>query len=257
MSAEKARLKDRSIDDPNRFQDLRFAIKRKGFLTQFYFEIYKRYAATLSRCPKDGVALELGSGAGFVKEALPDVVTSDVISYPEIDQKLDACAMPFGDNALRAILMFDVFHHIPDVEKFLREAQRCLKPGGRCLVIDPYLGWLSTPLYKFIHHEPFRPQAKDWKFDSKGPLSDANIALAWMVFIRDRKKFQKLFPDLEIVSLTPHSPFRYWFAGGLRSWSLVPSKSFNLMTKLDNLLVRLTPRLASFMDIEIVKKTDR
>ena len=250
-------MKVNSIDDPGRVKELRLLIKRKGFLSQFYSEIYERYRATLNRSPKDGIALELGSGAGFVKEVLPDIVTSDVISYSGVDRKLDACDMPFENEALRAILMFDVFHHIPDVERFLNEAQRCLKPGGRCLIIDPYLGWLTTPIFKFIHHEPFHPEALDWRFDSKGPLSDANVALAWMVFKRDREKFKKLFPALEIVSISPHSPLRYWFAGGLRSWSLMPSRSFRFMTKIDSMLVGMTPRLASFMDIEIVKLPNR
>jgi SAM-dependent methyltransferase len=244
---------DVSIDDPGRFENLRSLIKRKGFLEKFYREIYSRYAETLARCPQSGVAIELGSGAGFVKEVIPEVVTSDVIPYEGVDRELDACALPFEDRSLRAILMFDVFHHIPDVEKFLTEADRCLKPGGRCLIIDPYLGWLTNPIFRFIHHEPFHPEAPEWRFESKGPLSDANVALAWMVFQRDRERFEKVFPRLRVDSITPHSPLRYWLAGGLRKWSLAPSSSFGFMSKVDEMLVKMTPRLASFMDVELVK----
>lgn len=149
--------------------------------------------------------------------------------------------------------MFDVFHHIPDVELFLKEAVRCLKPGGRILIVDGYLGWISRPIFKWIHHEPYSPETKDWKFESQGPLSDANTALAWVVFERDRSRFERLFPQFKIASTTPHSPLRYWIAGGLKRWSLTPSASFGLMTRLDQLLVKITPQFVSFVDIEIEK----
>lgn len=241
------------LDDPKRYDEISTTLRRKKFLRSFYLEVYQRYASILARCPKDGIALELGSGAGFVKEILPEVITSDVIDYQGVDRKLDARALPFENESLRAILMFDVFHHIPDVEKFLFEAQRCLKPGGRIFIVDSYLGWISTPIFKFFHHEPFVPEASSWKFDSKGPLSDSNTALSWIVFKRDRAKFEALYPQLKIEGTVPHSPLRYWMSGGMKSWSLVPGSCFGIMSKIDSLLIRATPKFASFVDIEIVK----
>ena len=181
-------------------------------------------------------------------------MTSDTIPYEGVDRVVDATMMPFADESLRAICMTNVFHHIPDVEAFLREATRCLIPGGRVLIVDQHPGWISTPIYKNIHHEPFRMNAVDWRFDSTGPLSGANGALAWIVFRRDRKRFEASFPELELTQYRPHSPLRYWLSGGLKPWSLLPQWAFGVATKLDRALIAIAPETGSFVDVELLKR---
>jgi SAM-dependent methyltransferase len=241
------------LDDPCRVHELRALIERKGALRRLYAEVYERYAACLARCPPGGTAIELGSGAGFVQSVLPDVVTSDTIPYEGVDKVVDATRMPFADGSLRGIFMLNVFHHIPDVAGFLREAERCLKPGGRVLIVDQFPGWFSSVIYKRLHHEPFRPDAKEWAFDSEGPLSGANGALAWIVFRRDRERFEAMFPKLNLERFEPHTPLRYWLSGGLKRWTLLPGFAFRLATWIDRLLVRISPGFASFVDIELVR----
>jgi SAM-dependent methyltransferase len=242
------------LDDPRRIEEIRALIRRKGFLRRYYREIYERYKHCLSRAPGSGPAVELGSGGGFVKEVIPEFVTSDTLPYVGVDRIIDATRLPFDDETVRAICMTNVFHHIPDVEAFLREAQRCLVPGGRVLIVDQHPGWISTPIYRSMHHEPFHMDALDWKFDSTGPLSAANGALAWIVFRRDRVRFESSFPQLELVRYEPHSPVRYWLAGGLKRWSLFPACAFGLATALDRALLAVTPETGSFVDVELLKK---
>ena len=91
-------------------------------------------------------------------------------------------------------------------------------------------------ILKFAHHEPFNPKSKTWAFHATGPLSSANGALCWIIFYRDRKRFEQLFPDLCIHSITPHSPLYYWLAGGLRSWSLLPGSLFHLVSTLEDVM---------------------
>jgi SAM-dependent methyltransferase len=242
------------LDGAERFDFLRDTITRKAGLRMFYREVYGSYRACVARCAGvSGTVLELGSGGGFAKELLPELVTSDVIPYPGVDQVVDATKMPFGDESLKAILMFDVFHHIPDVEAFLREADRCLKPGGRVLVVDQFFGVFSRVILRYFHHEGFEPTAHDWKFESKGPLSSANGALPWIVFCRDRAKFEKLFPRLRIETIRPHSPLRYWMSGGLKRWSLLPGRLFGFVGGVEKVALKLSPKFASFFDVEIVK----
>lgn len=242
------------LDNPERATELRALIDQKPFLKRYYREIYSKYQACLARCPSGGVALELGSGAGFVKEVIPEMITSDTLPYEGVDQVVDATRMPFASQSVRMIAMLNVFHHIPDVVAFLKEAERCLLPGGRILIIDQYPGWIGAPIYRHAHHEPYRPEAQEWKFESTGPLSGANGALAWIVFERDREKFEKLFPKLRIARFEPHSPLRYWVSGGLRKWSLVPGWGFGIATALDRTLIRLSRRFGSFVDIELVRE---
>lgn len=242
------------LDDPSRIDEIRGLIRDKDGLRLFYEEVYAKYAACLARCPAEGLAVELGSGGGFVQELLPEVVTTDTIAYAGVDRVVDATAMPFGDGTVRALFLMNVFHHIPDVEAFLREAERCLVPGGRVFIFDQNRGLISTPILKYAHHEPYDPHARDWKFASSGPLSGANGALAWIVFRRDRAAFERRFPELRLLRYEPCAPLRYWMAGGLKKWSLLPRWAFGAATRVDESLVRLSPRFGSFVDIEIERR---
>ena len=239
------------LDDPSRIGEIRELIRTKAALRQFYDEVYSKYREVLARCPKEGLAVELGSGGGFAKDAVPGIVTSDTIAYEGVDRVVDATQMPFADGELRALFLMNVFHHIPDVGAFLHEAERCLAPGGRIYMFDQYPGWISTPILKHAHHEPFTPDAEEWTFASSGPLSGANGALAWMVFERDLQKFEERFSKLRLARFSPCAPLRYWIAGGLKAWSLLPGWAFGAATALDASLVALTPKLGSFVDIEI------
>jgi SAM-dependent methyltransferase len=241
------------LDDPGRADELRCRIQQKTALRRLYEETYQRWADCLRRCPADGLAVELGSGGGFVKQVLPAVVTTDVIEYAGVDRVVDATRMPFADGSLRALFLLNVLHHVPDVAAFLREAARCLAAGGRVLIVDQYPGLIGGPVYRFLHHEPFDARAADWRFPSKGPLSDANGALAWIVFERDRERLLREHPALQLVAFRPHTPLRYWLAGGLKKWSLLPGPLFPLATALDRALVGISRRFGSFVDIELCR----
>ena len=242
------------LDDPGRIGELRKLIQGKAGLRSYYLETYRRYSQCLQRCPGEGIALEIGSGGGFVKEMIPEILTSDTLPYSGVDRVIEARAMPFQESSLKAIFMLNVFHHIPDVAAFLKEAERCLKPEGRLLIVDQHPGWIGWPIYRFLHHEPFNSKAESWQFQSTGPLSGANGALAWIVFQRDRDRFNSLFPLLEILRYEPHTPLRYWLSGGLKRWSLVPKWGVDWVGWVDKLLIKVSKEFGTFVDIEIAKR---
>jgi SAM-dependent methyltransferase len=244
-------LRPLKSEDASLLTSIRLRIRRKRALSLFYEEVYRKYAACLARCPTDGIAVELGSGGGFVKSVLPCVMTSDVVGYPEVDCVVDATRMPFDDESLRAILMMNVFHHIPDVVAFLNQATRCLKPGGRIFMLDQHLTWFSRLVYRYGHAEPFDPESPEWRFE--GRLSGANGALAYVVFERDRHIFEQRFPRLRLVTFRSHTPLRYFLAGGLRNWTLLPGWASSVAAALDDKLIGVWPTAGSFVDIEIVK----
>lgn len=187
--------------------------ERKKCLAAIYREWYEILAANLSSRP--GLQLELGSGAGFIKSVIPEVITSDVMEGIGTDRILNALDVGSAfQQQLSNLLLINVFHHIPDSRAFLTAAQEALVPGGRLLMIEPWNNSWSRLCYRLVGHEPFDPAQIGWSFPSQDPLLDSNQAQAWIVFQRDRKLFATEFPCLSILAIQPLMPFAYLLSGG-------------------------------------------
>ena len=207
-----------SVDDPRTTLLRRSIIQDKPFLRALYTEWYERIVGVL---PNKNTVLELGSGAGFLQQFLPEVITSEVFETPGVRLIADACNLPLPNQSLDAIVMTDVFHHIPDVGSFLLEAARCIRPGGKIVMIEPWRNPWSEWVYTHLHSEPFSPDS-DWKIPNYGPLSGANGALPWIVFQRDRALFEAQYPQWLIKNIEPMMPFSYLLSGGVSMRSLMP-----------------------------------
>jgi SAM-dependent methyltransferase len=214
------------LDAPETTAQRREIVRSKAFLRAIYREWYEAIIQRLP--PPPGAVLELGSGAGFLKEALPEVITSDLLPLPGVDRVIDARALPFEDGALRALAMTNVLHHVPEVRRFLAECQRCLRPGGRVIMIEPWNTWWSRLVYAQLHHEPFDPDAAEWTFPESGPLSGANGALPWILASRDRATLEREFPRLGVQEVHPIMPLRYLASGGISLRSLQPGWAHGL-----------------------------
>lgn len=225
-------------------------IRNKKFLKQLYLEWYTNLK-NLSSFKDDGNYLEIGSGSGFFKEVIPNLITSDVMLFPGVDKIVYANNIPFADNSLDAIFMVDVFHHIPDVEIFLKEVNRVLKQKGCLIMSEPWYSPWSKFIYQNFHHEPFDIHA-NWKLEFDGPLSSANGALPWIVFCRDRLKFETKFPNLKIEQIIYHTPVRYLLSGGVSLKQLVPNFLFRSITHLER--IAASKRFSMFANIVIVKQ---
>jgi SAM-dependent methyltransferase len=224
------------INDPRTTQLRRGIVEGNRFLWRIYDEWYRTIASRVPDGP--GRVFELGSGAGFLRRYIPDLITSEMFPTTGIDLILDARDMPFASGSLKAIAMVDVMHHIPDVRLFLNEAQRTLRPGGGLLMIEPWVSTWSRLIYTHLHHEPFDPAAQGWTFPESGPLSGANVALPWIVFKRDRVAFEAEFPGLQIEQIFPSMPFRYLVSGGVSMRPLMPEMSFGLWKAIESSLER-------------------
>ena len=186
----------------------------------------------------------------YVPPRFEDVITSDVFPVPGVDRVIDARDLPFEDERLKAIVMTNVFHHIPDVAPFLTEAQRALRPGGRIVMVEPWnTGW-SKFLHESFHNEPMVVDAPDWAFPDSGPLSAANAALAWVVCERDRAVLNRDWPHLQVTRVEPFMPFRYVLSGGVSLRSLQPGWMYPFWNWADNLPF-LKHRMAVFALIVI------
>jgi len=193
--------------------------------------------------------LELGSGAGFLSDSLPDLIASDIIYCEELNVVMSGLQLPFADGVLRGIVMIDVLHHLPQPRLFFAEATRCVRQGGVVVMIEPWVTPWSRLVYTELHYEPFQPDVQEWEFPPSGPLSGANEALPWILFERDRAQFEREFPSWEIQTIKPMMPFRYLVSGGVSLRSLVPGWSFGTWRTLENILQPWMESLAMFAKI--------
>lgn len=239
------------VDDPRTTQLRRKIIDNKPFLRRVYLEWYDaiRAAVPAGTAP----ALELGSGAGFLSELLPNMITSDLFVCSGLSAVLDGQQLPFVDRSLRAIVMSNVLHHIPDARRFFAEAARCVHPGGVVVMVEPWVTPWSQLIYTRLHHEPFQADASQWEFASNGPLSDANGALPWIVFARDRLQFEREFPAWRISQVRMFMPFRYLLSGGVSMRSLMPNWTFELWSGLERRLDPQMDRWAMFAQIVLTR----
>ena len=235
------------IDDPRITHLRQRIIQEKSFLRQSYQEWYRAIAATLP--PVHGAVLELGAGGGFMSDLIPELIASELFYCPNIRVVLDGLHLPFAANSLRGILMTNVLHHLPQPRRFFGEATRCVRPGGVVSMIEPWVTPWSRFVYTRLHHEPFQPETPSWELPASGPLSSANDALPWIIFARDRLKFEQEFPQWQIELIKPIMPFRYLLSGGVSLRALVPGWSFGLWRRMENVLGRWNSQLAMFAQI--------
>jgi SAM-dependent methyltransferase len=242
---------DFDLDDPNASLAHRDIILKKPFLKRLYNDWYLIFIIK-SKEIKNGKYLEIGSGGGFLKDVFPEVITSDILTLPNVDLIFTAEEIPFKENELASIVMLNVFHHIPKPHLFLKEAQRTLIKGGKIIMTEPANSSLARFIYKRFHHEPFDEKGQR-EIKAGNPLSNSNQALPYIYFERDLDLFKKDFPSLKINSINYHSPFSYIISGGVSRSAMLPFFMYNFVKRIEWLFSPFYKQIGLFCTIEIEK----
>lgn len=245
-------MRGMNVDDPRTTHRRKQLISEKPFLRMIYEEWYRFLIGEIPAGEEP--VLEIGSGPGFLKRLMPEVISSEVFSCPGVDLLLDGHRLPFSDGSLRAIVMTDVLHHMTYPERFFEVASRCVKRGGVMVMIEPWVTRWSRVIYNHLHDEPFDPETLNWELPSGGPLSAANGALAWIILERDRERFEREYPEWKIRLIKPIMPFRYLLSGGVSLRSLMPGWSFSLWRGTEALLVPWMATWGMFAQIVLVRE---
>ena len=111
-------------------------------------------------------------------------------------------ALPFSTESVAAFTMTNVTHHIRDARVFLKEASRCLKPGGRIVMIEPWNTRWSKFIYTHFHTEPFDDSAQTWEFSSITRYINP-IRPCPDIFERDYAQFEREFPEYKLMDVVP------------------------------------------------------
>src|SRR5262249_16178679 len=155
------------------------------------------------------------------------------------DREVSAEALPFGDGTLGALVLFDVLHHLPAPVRFFSEATRVLRPGGRVVMCEPYVGPLSYPVYKFLHEELLDMGVDPFSHEPEESVRDpfaSNQAIPTVLFGRSLAAFRRAFPALTLKRLEYLSGPSYPASGGFRGGSFLPLPLWRILHRVEAML---------------------
>lgn len=91
------------------------------------------------------VACGTGPGLGLIAAQARSLMAGDISDEilakarahygSRIDiRRMDAMALPFADQSLDVVIIFEALYYVPDASRFVAECARVLRPGGKVLV---------------------------------------------------------------------------------------------------------------------------
>lgn len=232
-------------------ENCRRVLENKKSLRHLYGKFYSRISEELIA---DGKTLEIGSGPGFLKEHVKDLVTSDSLGLSWIDIVFSANSIPFKPETFHNIVLIYVLHHLNNIPEAIREMVRVLKPGGRLVILDHQLGFLSFLFMKFLHHEYFNPRDKDL---CSGAISTkySNTAIPYAIVQKDTAIWEE--NGLTLKKLKYHTLFSYLLSCGFKPVNLLPDRLIRPVERFDELVADNRRGLSLLMTAVFEKKGTR
>jgi len=245
-------LEGLAVGSPEFFATQKRLIFQRPLLKSCYYDWYRRLRADIDSVPTSGELVELGSGGSFLKDLEPSLITSDVVDGVA-DRVIDARQLPFEAESARALVLTHVLHHIPELQRFFEEARRVLVPGGVIAMIEVAHTPFARFFFRRFHPEPYLDDCPDWNFGQEDSMMDSNQALSWMVFVRDRARFESLFPELKIELLEFTPWFTYLISGGVTKRDLIPKALVPVLLGMETLLKPASPLFSLHWHIRLRK----
>jgi SAM-dependent methyltransferase len=158
---------------------------------------------------------------------MQNAFVSDIVSTPFVHFVCDAIRLPLADAAVDNLFMVDVLHHIARPAALFTEIVRVLRPGGRLVMVEPYISPLSGLAFRLAHPEPVvmsvdpLPEEDKPVFEGSGPFA-SNQAIPTLIFFRHENRFQERFPQLRIRRRQLDSTIAYPLSGGFSGPCLAP-----------------------------------
>lgn len=204
-----------------------------------------------------GNILEIGGGAIDAGTEGRDVLVTDIQFAPWLDVVADAQQLPFDDKSFGNIVMMDVLHHLESPRLFFEEAVRLLRPGGRIVMLEPAMTPVARTFYTNFHEEPVDlsvdPLTVRDAIPDRDPY-DANQAIPALLFGRELRRFQDMFPDLSLRRMQYLSLFAYPLSGGFKHWSLLPCWLVRPLLLIEARLLPLIGHLMGFRMLVVLER---
>ena len=261
MSSTSTVLQDQEAEDRAATLRNRARLGANKNLLFWYRELYRDQFRDLPN-PQTLLILEVGSGTSPLKQFLSNVITSDVLDLDYLDlvfdcheiDKLDA----IKDSSIDVITLTNVLHHLKSPIGFLNRAARKLKSGGKVIATEPFFSVLSTPIFKYLHHEPVDFGVSEPALgEVRAPLASANIALPWLIFFRRPEWVQRLSKSFDIATLStrPFSALSYMATGGISRKVPIPHFLYHALFSTDLAVSRRFPDFcAAFFTVILTRR---
>ena len=215
----------------------REAWRSKPLLREVYRQIH-RQIIDLIDFQMPGRIVEIGAGIGNLKAHLPQTLSTDLFSNPDIDVVCDGYALPFGESTLSHLILFDVFHHLCAPNAFLVEARRALQPSGRVIICDPFISWVGRLAYGAFHHEPIGWNKPVDMADSPPRAQDYYAAQGNATRLFFNREHPGWPPGWSIHYAKAFASFSYLLSGGFSKRALYPAACLPLLQRADRVLSR-------------------
>lgn len=258
--SDTALLQDQYVADRALTLRNRASLNANRNLLYWYRELYRHQFKDFPD-PQRLKILEIGSGVSPLQRFHKNVLTSDILELDYLDYVFDCHFIdqfdPIANESMDVIALTNVLHHLKDPIDFLNKAASKLKPGGKLIATEPYFSTLSNLIFTYLHHEPVDLDiVEPILADVRGPLASANIALPWLIFIKNPSWRDRLRVNFEFdpESFQPFSSISYMATGGISRRLPIPGLIYRALFRLDLALSRMFPKLlASFFTIKLTR----
>ena len=224
----------------------------------------KRFSWMKKYIKRKKIIIELGSGNGCIKKVIDNkkIILTDIIKYPWIDKKVDMLKINLGKKYLKKVDIFIInhsLHHCANPALTLKKMSIYLKKNGYILINEPETSFFLKFIQVVLDDESWSLKSKIFNrksiFNPKSPWI-SNTAVAQLLFKND-KKFQKHFPQYEIVENKLSEFFIFLNSGGVNS-SFFHIKLNNFFLKIlnivDEILIFFLPNIFALNRTIILKK---
>ncbi len=209
----------------------------------------------------NGLSIEVGAGPGFFKQVAPEILSTDLIWCPWLDAIADAQQLPFRSDSVTNVFGLDMLHHLATPMTFLSEVTRILVPGGRLMLVEPWITPFSYFIFRFLHQERCDLSETPWLQNQTGSAPgkmafDGNQAIPYLLFSsKHGANTLSSLPGIRLIALEPFCLFAYLLSGGFKAMNLLPEFLYPALSKFERATSLLWRRVAALRVLLVLEKS--
>ena len=231
--------------------------KFKKINNNLRFLLKKRFSWMKKYIKNKKTVIEIGSGNGLIKKFLSKkIITSDIFLHKNIDLFLDMNYCRLDKKFLKKVDVYIInhaIHHALNPFKTINQLNKYLKKDGLILINDPEISFFFKFFLFLCDHERWDLNIKN---QNRKKFWYENNATARLLF--GRKKIGDIFQKKFLISMNELSEFIVFLNCGGNSVNSPHIKLnnlfLNIVDKVDNLLVKLFPKIFALNRSVVLKK---